>query len=338
LLGSAVTTTSVALYALSVALVFGLGAWLLRAGAITVGTIYVMYSYNDLLTSKLRSASQQLDAVQHALASLQRVNVLYHTTSRIQDGPGAALPDGPLAVALHGVSFGYRDAVPVLHDVSFSLAPGRMLGLLGRTGSGKTTIARLTFRFHDPDRGTVCLGGTDLRRPSVAALRQRVALVTQEIQLFHGSLRDNLTFFDDSIADARLTRAIETLGLAGWYRSLPKGLDTPLVPGGLSAGEAQLLSLARAYLKDPGLVVLDEASSRLDPAMAALVERAIAELLAGRTAIVIAHWLETVQRADEILILESGRIVEYGERRSLAADASSRLSHLLRVGIEEVLA
>ncbi|MDQ3703526.1 MAG: ABC transporter ATP-binding protein/permease, partial [Chloroflexota bacterium] len=337
-LGSAVATASVALYAVSVALVFGLGAWLLQAGAITVGMIYVIYRYNDLLTSNLRSTSQQLDELQRAMASLQRVNELYCTTSRIRDGRGAALPEGPLAIDLSDVSFAYDEGQPVLERVSLHLDSGRVLGLLGRTGSGKTTLGRLLFRFLDPTAGAVCLGGVDVRESKLSALRQRIALVTQEVQLFHGSLRDNLTFFDAGIADSRVTQAMHTLGLEDWLRLLPGGLDAEITPGRLSAGEAQLLTLARAYLKSPGLVILDEASSRLDPLTARLIERAIRELLTGCTAIVIAHRRETVERVDEVAILEAGRIVEHGERGRLAADPQSRFHHLRRAGIEEVLA
>jgi ATP-binding cassette subfamily B protein len=304
------------------------------------------------LTSTLRAASQQLDAFQRALASLQRVAELYHTRSAIKDGAGTAVPGGPLAVELKDVTFGYGEGPPVLRGVAFRLAPGRVLGLLGRTGSGKSTIARLLFRFYDPQRGAVYLGGVDARAVRVAALRRRVALVTQEVQLFHGSVRDNLTVFDDGVPDSRLLGAIEALGLADWYRALSSGLDTEIAPHRLSAGEAQLLTLARAYLKDPGLVVLDEASSQLDAGTAARIAQALEALVGGwpagtarvvrpspgrRTAVIIAHRLETVRRVDQIVILESGRIVEQGERARLEADPHSRLSHLLRVGMEEVL-
>ena len=224
----------------------------------------------------------------------------------------------------------------VLQDVTFSLAPGAVLGLLGRTGSGKSTIGRLLFRFYDPMDGAIRLGGKDLRELGVGHLRERVALVTQDVQLFHGSVRDNLTLFDPSVDDAAIQRVLDELGLAAWYAALPEGLDTPLGPGGhgLSAGEAQLLAFTRAFLGDPSLVILDEASSRLDLATEQLIERAVDRLLRGRTGIVIAHRLATVRRADDILILEDGRVSEYGARRALAADQSSRFAALLRTGLE----
>jgi ATP-binding cassette subfamily B protein len=163
--------------------------------------------------------------------------------------------------------------------------------------------------------------------------------VTQDVQLFEGTLRDNVTLFDEAVTDDRLREVFSELGLDEWLRALPDGLDTELGPRarGLSAGEAQLVALARVFLTDPGLVVLDEASSRLDPATERLLERAISRLLAGRTGVVIAHRLATVDRADRILILEDGRVAELGDRAALAADPDSRFSRLLRAGMAEVL-
>jgi ABC-type multidrug transport system fused ATPase/permease subunit len=167
----------------------------------------------------------------------------------------------------------------------------------------------------------------------------RVGMVTQNIQLFNASVRDNLTFFNHKVTDIEIEHVIEELGLKEWFRTLPYGLDTLLESGGngLSAGEAQLLAFTRIFLTDPGLVVLDEASSRLDPATEALIERAIDRLISGRTAIIIAHRLDTVQRADEIMILDKGQIEEYGNREDLANNPNSKFSNLLKTGLEQVL-
>jgi ABC-type multidrug transport system fused ATPase/permease subunit len=215
-----------------------------------------------------------------------------------------------------------------------------VLGLLGRTGSGKTTLTRLLFRLYDLSSGAIHLGGVDLRVARLHELRERVGIVTQDVQLFQASIRDNLTLFDRSIADERIMAMLEQLELAGWVSSLKHGLDTELGPGGggLSAGEAQLLAFARVFLQDPGLVILDEASSRLDPATERLIERAVDRLLAGRTGIIIAHRLATVQRADEIMILEHGQIIEHGPRELLANVPDSRFATLLRAGMKELLA
>ncbi|MFL7810513.1 MAG: ATP-binding cassette domain-containing protein, partial [Anaerolineae bacterium] len=237
-----------------------------------------------------------------------------------------------------------KDKELVLHDISFHLEPGTILGLLGRTGSGKTTLTRLVFRLYDTDEGAVRLSqGTataDVRELSLADLRRRVGMVTQNIQLFNASVRDNLTFFNKDIPDERILQVIHDLELGEWFNALSHGLDTELESGGggLSAGEQQLLAFTRIFLQDPGLVILDEASSRLDPATEHLIERAVDRLVQDRTAIVIAHRLGTVQRADQIMILESGRIVEYGLRAELAADVDSQFYHLLQTGLEQVLA
>jgi ABC-type multidrug transport system fused ATPase/permease subunit len=195
------------------------------------------------------------------------------------------------------------------------------------------------MRLYDPTAGRVCLGGLPLTATSRHDVRQRVALVTQEVQLFRASVRDNLTFFNPQIEDAEIIAVLRRLGLDAWLASLPDGLDTALSAGGggLSAGEAQLLAFARVFLFDPSLVILDEASSRLDPATERQIERAIDLLLTGRTGVIIAHRLNTVQRADEVLILEEGRIREHGPRAALAADTTSYFHHLLQTGMEEVL-
>jgi ATP-binding cassette subfamily B protein len=239
----------------------------------------------------------------------------------------------------------------VLHDISIRLSQGRVMGLLGRTGSGKTTLTRLLFRLYDTDEGSIRLGCTDdsdagavcqehdIRSIPVHELRHRIGMVTQNIQLFNATVRENLTFFDSTIPDDKILEAIHDLGLDRWYESLSKGLDTELQSGGggLSAGEAQLLAFTRIFLRDPGLIILDEATSRLDPTTENMIEQAVGKLVHSRTAIIVAHRLGTVERADDILILEDGHIKEYGERARLAEDPTSHFYHLLETGMEEVL-
>jgi len=342
LLGGATSLVFTAASAAALAL----SAYLFRSGAMSLGTVYLVFQYTTMARAPLGEVTRQARDFQRAAASVARVGELLATPRRVADGPGADLPPGALAVEFRAVSFAYPPAPasaaptePVLRDLSFQLTPGRVLGLLGRTGSGKTTLSRLVCRLYDPTAGAVLLGGVDLRQPHLASLRGRVGLVTQEIQLFAATVRDNLTLFDPTIPDARLLQALDGLGLSAWYAALPAGLDTPLAPGGgLSAGEAQLLAFARVFLQDPDVVILDEASSRLDPATEALIGRAVDRLLAGRTAIVIAHRLSTVARADEIMILEAGRILEHGVRQTLAADPTSRFAGLLRAGLTELAA
>ena len=291
-------------------------------------------------------------------------NDLISTNGTTQHKSDRKLSSSPLAVRFDHVSFGYDDSLGkngdskkngtdssevaekdiVLQNISFSLAPGKILGLLGRTGSGKTTLTRLLFRFYDPDVGCISMssdslpGLIDIRNLPLEILRGQVGMVTQNIQLFNASVRDKLTFFDSSVSALKIEHVINELGLDEWFSSLPNGLDTTLESGGsLSAGEAQLLALTRIFLKSPGLIVLDEASSRLDPATEALINGALERLVTGRTAIIIAHRLDTVRRADEIMILNQGSIEEYGSRDVLANDPNSRFHNLLKTGIEEVL-
>jgi len=318
------------------ALTFALGAYLLSAGAMTIGAVFLVFFYTSLLSDRLGELTAQLNTLQSAGVGITRIKSLYDTRTATPDGPGAALPSDPPALRFEGVSFGYDDesAALALRDLSFDLPPGRVLGVLGRTGSGKTTLARLVTRLYDPRSGAIRLGGVDLRDLRLADLRRRVGLVTQDVQLFGATVRDNLTLFAEDVADERILRALADLGLTEWYESLPHGLDTEIAAGALSAGQAQLLALARVFLREPDLVVLDEASSRLDPATERLLERAIDRLFAGRSAIVIAHRLATVQRADDILALDGGRAVEYGPRLLLAADPTSHYARLLRIGLD----
>jgi ABC-type multidrug transport system fused ATPase/permease subunit len=346
------------------------GATLFRNAAISIGTVYLIFYYMDVMREPLWSIQRQVQDMQRAAASLNRIIALFNVESALppaissdgqgaltasaelrgEDGAGGALAGGALAVEFDGVTFYYADDMqtPVLRDISFYLEPGRILGLLGRTGSGKTTLTRLLLRFYDPTAGAVRLGRAqaqrapqmvDLRQIAEGQLRRRIGMVTQDVQLFHATVRDNLTLFDSAVEDERILAALRELGLLPWLEDLPHGLNTRLEAGAsLSAGEAQLLALARVFLADAGLVILDEASSRLDPATEQLLEKALDRLLADRTAIIIAHRLSTIRRADEILILSDGVILEHGARIALASDPNSHYAHLLEVGMEEALA
>jgi ATP-binding cassette, subfamily B, bacterial len=321
------------------------GAQVYHNELVTIGTVYLVFYYIDVVKGPLWIIRRQIQDLQQAAASMNRIADLFQVQPTILDGSQDSLPEGALAVRFDGVSFSYADdpETLILEGLDFTLAPGQILGLLGRTGSGKSTLTRLLYRFYDPTAGTVSLGDengrfTNLRDLTQAALRRRIGMVTQEVQLFNASLRDNLTLFNDDIGDTQILEALDHLGLRSWLNALPNGLDTALAAGdSLSAGEAQLLALGRVFLADPGLIILDEASSRLDPATEHLIEQALDILLAGRTAIIIAHRLSTVQRADEILILENGRLLEQGGRLDLIRDSGSRFSQLLQTGMADAV-
>ncbi len=337
---AAMWITTIVVFTIGNAIAFALSAYLWKKGAVTIGTVYMIFYYTELMAKPIEKIRTQMEDLQKADASIVRVRELLDTKPAVRDGVGASLPQGPLEVRLDRVRFSYEEGASTLDDIDLRLEAGQALGVLGRTGSGKTTLARLLLRFYDPLGGEIRLSGVPIRDATLQELRTRVALVTQNIEIFQGTIRDNLTFYDDAVPDERIVAVLEELGLRDWFDSMPNGLDSVLESGGggLSAGEAQLLAFARVFLTNPGLVILDEASSRLDPATEQRLEAAVGKLLEGRTCIIIAHRLATVQRADRILILDQGRVAEYGDRATLAADPDSRFSRMLKTGLEEVLA
>lgn len=352
--------STVGLFTVGNAIALALGAYLWNRNAITIGTVYLLFYYATLLQDPIERIREELEQFQQAAASLQRIQALLSDRSQLRPGGQAVLPPGPLSVEFDGVWFGYgeskesfefsdlssqfnstqnlklktQNSKPILQNLTLHLPPGQVLGLLGRTGSGKSTLARLLLRLYDIQRGEIRLGGIDIAQVPQAALPHQVGFVTQDVQIFQTSVRNNLTFFNAYIADSIILQTLDDLGLLPWLEGLPQGLDTELGAdsGGLSAGQAQLLAFARVFLKNPGLVVLDEASSRLDQLTEQLIERAVDRLLENRTGIIIAHRLQTVERADQILILEQGQAVEYGDRAELAHNSQSRFAALLRAG------
>jgi ABC-type multidrug transport system fused ATPase/permease subunit len=338
LLGDSSYVAAGVVFSIGSAATLGLGVWLLRQGELSTGSVLVLFRFSQMIREPLERIAEQMREFRKAAAGARRAARMLATRPKIVDGPGTALPNGALAVELTDVELGYDDEDEgddvhvVLHEIDLRIEPGTVLGVLGRTGSGKTSLGRLLLRFWDPTRGTVRLGGVDLRETTAAELRRRVGVVTQEVELLRASLRDNLTLFDAWPADdERLTEVLTDVGLGSRLAALPDGLDSALAGSdALSAGEAQLLAFARVLLADPGLVLLDEASSRLDPDTETRVIAATERLLAGRTVVIIAHRLATLDRADQILVLDHGRIVEHGDREALAADPASRYTHLLQ--------
>jgi ATP-binding cassette, subfamily B, bacterial len=316
------------------------GYWLFTLGIVTIGTVYLFVHYLNLLEEPFWAMTHQLDSFQTIGACVERLTEFRQFKPETKNETGKVIDSHPLALSFKDVTFAYNGNDSVIKRLSLDLKPASVLGLLGRTGSGKTTLGRLIFNLYDVNEGTININGENIRDIQLASLRQNVAIVTQDVQLFRASVRENLTFFDRSIPDEKITATLEELELGDWFRNLPKGLDTELETGSrsLSAGEAQLLAFTRVFLRNPGLVILDEASSRLDPATEQKLEHAIDKLLKGRTAIIIAHRLDTLHRADDILILDNGVVNEYGNRKQLAADPSSRFYQLLQTGMEEVLA
>ena len=328
--------TSWMLFALGEALALAVGAYLFKNRLISIGTVYLVFHYMSLLNRPLQTITHQMEDLQRAGASIDRVSELLRNTTVIPNKGTTLMAEGAASIELCNVEFAYTDE-RVLPDLSFKLAPGTILGLLGRTGAGKTTISRLLHRLYEPQGGSIRINGIEITEYELSSLRKSIGLVTQNVHIFEGSIRENLAFFDASVTDADISTAIRELGLESWVEGLSDGLDTKLESGGggLSAGEAQLLAFARILLlQNPSIVILDEASSLIDPATERLLVASIRRLISKRTAIIIAHRLSTVSLADEIMVLDGGRVTEYGARSELEKDPDSLFSELLRSNLE----
>lgn len=307
-----------------------LGVLLVTSDAITVGTAFLLLQYTQLVRVPIEQVSQEFQELQKAAGGILRIDAIRRLRSTLGVGD-AGLPGGALSVRFDGVSFAYDDK-RVLSEVDFALSAGTTLGIVGRTGGGKTTITRLISRLYQPGAGVISLGGVPLETVSEESLRHRVGVVTQDVQLFAATVRDNLTYFDRSRSDEDIRETLGVAGLGGWIDEL--GLDTVIGSdgAGLSAGESQLLAFARVFLQSPGLVLLDEPSSRLDPATEALLSGATERLFAGRTVIIIAHRLDTLRTVDEIMVVADGSILEHGPRGDLASAPDSAFSAMLVAG------
>lgn len=327
-----------AVFAAGSVVTLGLGVWLARRGELSVGSVLALVRFSQLVSDPLWRVAEQLAEAQKAVAGTRRAARLLATEPAMGDGDndrdGPALPAGPMAVELQAITFGYGTGHAVLDGVDLTVPAGTTLGLVGRTGSGKTTVGRLVARLWDTEQGRVLVGGVDVRALRLGDLRSRIGIVTQEVELFRASLRDNLTVFGAVAADdAVLVRSLADVGLDRWLDSLPDGLDQHLDGDAeLSAGEGQLLAFARVLLADPAVVILDEATSRLDPATEDRLAGATDRLLAGRTALVIAHRMATLDRVDHVCVLDRGRVVEHDRRELLAADETSAYHRLRAAG------
>jgi len=304
------------------AAVVAVGGWMVFDDLVTLGTVTFFVLTLSNLFEPVQQLSQLFNVLQSAGAALNKLFELLDTRVDVAERPGAIdLPErGDLEV--EGVSFAYGpDQAEVLSDVSLSLATGERLALVGPTGAGKSTLAKLMARLYDPTVGTVRFGGVDLRDARAGSLRRQIVVVPQEGFLFAGTVRDNVRVGRLDATDAEVEAAVRELGLLERFEAFPDGLDTEVRERGsrLSAGEKQLVSLARAALADPAVLVLDEATSSLDPGTEALVEAAVVRLTEGRTVILVAHRLSTAERADRVAVVVGGRLVEVGPHAELVA-------------------
>ena len=301
-----------------------LGIWLGLAGEITSGKVLAFAFLVTLFVGPVQMGTQVLTEAQNAIAGWRRVIGILDTPADLDDpGPsGQSLPRGAMDVAFEDVAFGYPGGPLVLREVTEHIESGSRLAVVGETGSGKTTFAKLLTRLMDPTSGTVLLDGVDIAAVEFASLRRRVVLVPQEGFLFDSTLLDNVRYGDLAASRERVVAAAVELGLGDWLDGLPRGLDTPVGQRGesLSAGERQLVALIRAHLADPDLLVLDEATSAVDPALEMRIGRALERLMSGRTSVTIAHRLSTAEQADEVIVFDKGRVVQRGPHAALVAE------------------
>ncbi len=325
--------------ALMTTLVFVPSIPLLNRGEITLGTIFLILLYSEMLYWPILQITRQMQNFQEAGGSIKRINELFGYTSKLIDKGEKDFPKHNASISISNVQFQYKKDEPVLKHITLGIENKEKIGLVGSTGCGKTTLSRMIFRLYDPDAGQILINNTDIRDIPLKELRGNIAYITQNVQLFNATVRDNITFFNQEVTDEKILSVIEKLKLQPWLERLKQGLDTELNAGkeGLSAGEAQLLALTRAFLKDPSIVIMDEASSRIDPATERMLESAIDHLLKDRTAIIIAHRLETLDKVDAIALLAEGQIIEYGKREDLERDRNSKYYRLKEKGLEEVM-
>jgi ATP-binding cassette subfamily B protein len=311
------------LSAVGIGIILYFGGRLVAGDAVTIGTVTAFVFYLEFIFQPIQNLSQVFDMVQSAGAALNKIFGILSIEPDVPEPETPAVLGAPLAgrIALDAVTFGYNPERPVLTNITTSIAPGEHVVLVGPTGAGKSTLAKLMTRFYDPVEGGVSIDGHDLRSLANADLRRSVTMVPQEGFLFTGTIRENILFGRPTAGDDAVEQACRTLGIHDFVESLPQGYDTMVSFRGsrLSAGEKQLVSIARAFLADPPVLILDEATSSLDPATEEQVEEALRKLLKGRTSVVIAHRLSTAEHADRILVVDHGSIVEDGNHRDLVA-------------------
>lgn len=336
-------SASTILQAVVTILSLGIAVVLWDKGFITVGTVYLIYTYTELVFYRLQDFRKYLTSLQTSKAGLMRVKELLDMETSIEEGTFEIKPRD-ITVTVNNLTFGYYENNSILNNICFELKSGERLGIMGGTGSGKTTLAKIVARLYEFKHGEILLNGISVKKLKGASLRGAIAYCTQEVQFLHGTLRNNITLYNERFSDKDILHAIKQMGLIQWFEKFPEGLDTYLDMGenNVSAGEAQLISIIRLFLMNPAIVILDEISSRLDYVTEQRILSALDVLTQNRTVITIAHKVTALRWTDSIMILKDGTIVEYGRKENLEKDKTSRFYSLCRamelegeVGINE---
>ncbi len=316
-----------------------IGGNMVRDGTLSVGELAAFILYLNSFFGPIQSLVQQYNLYQQGQAAITKLDELLETHPTVEESEDAVpLPQIEGAVTLKHVSFAYDPAKPVLHQVDLDIAPGETISLVGPTGAGKSTIAKLVTRFYDPTEGEVAIDGHDLRDVTIDSLRRQLGVVPQEPFLFAGTMRDNIAFAKPDATDDEVNEAIDRVGLTDLIERLPEGVDTPVHERGvsMSSGERQLVALARAFLASPRVLVLDEATSNLDLKSETQVEAGLDAVLEGRTAIIVAHRLSTAMRADRIAVVDDGQIIELGSHAELVDRPGGRYAEMYEAWISHL--
>lgn len=318
----------IAIVAISYAIVFGGGTFFWIKGSITIGTIYLLYQYNQNLIKPIEKMRRQIEELQRVSTSLERISML--EKSNVENNEGQELEGYGIGIVLKNVYFEYKTGCLVLKNITFDLKKNRTLGIIGRTGSGKTTLVKLLMKVYETKQGDIFYNGVSINEVSFKSLRERTAYISQEVSIYDASLRDNITLFNSDIKDEVLLEIIKKIGLEEWYFGLENGLDTRINEYNLSIGQAQLVSLIRVFVKEVQLVILDEAYSDIDPLTEKYIHTVMEHLVNRCTCIIIAHRMRTIEMVDELILLENGCIIEKGSYSKLVKDKSSKLNDLIK--------